>query len=414
MTRHMIRTVALRTLTRGTAVLALVVLAGAGAATTGTAQAASHTPSAVLTEAQRCEEGVTQWVTQTPAVIERLSVPASWRYATGRGVTVAVVDSGIASANAHFPDDAVLDGASLVEGRADTDAMGHGTAVAGVIGARRVEESGVVGVAPASTLLPVRVVGERPDDELTPQVLAAAIDVAAEQGADIINVSMSTTTDDPTLARAVAAAQSAGALVIASGGSLDTSGDDPGVRYPAAYDGVIGVAATGPDDLAVDSGVPGPHIDLAAPAYQVATTFLADGDCILGDQDSVSFATAYVSGVAALVAERFPDEGPEGWAARLLTTASREQRAERTDAVGWGIVAPLAALTLEVDGSLTGPVPAGADPWDDGGEDDAQAGSLDLTPAPDPSAPSRAAVWALGLAGLTLTLALALVRLLRR
>lgn len=395
---------------RTSVLLALAVLAGSGVAVAVPAQAAAT----VLTETRRCEEGVTQWVTESPAVIERLSVPASWQYSTGHGVVVAVVDSGIAAANAHFTAGAVLDGESFVEGPADDDATGHGTAVAGIIGARRIEESGVVGVAPGSTLLPVRVIGDRSDDGLTPQVLARAIDVAAERGAHIINVSMSTTTDHPALAESVAAAQSAGALIVASGGNLDTSEDDPGVRYPAAYDGVIGVSATGPDDSPVDVAVAGAHIDLAAPAYRVATTFLADGDCILGDQDSVSFATAYVSGVAALVAERFPDEGPQGWATRLLTTASREQRSERTETVGWGIVAPLAALTLEVDGSLTGPVPPGVR-WNSENEPGTPAVvPVDLTPAPDPAAPSRAAAWGLGLAGLTLTLALALVRLLRR
>lgn len=399
---------------RATTVLALAVLAGSGVAATVPAQAAAHTPlagavPAVLTEAERCEEGVTRWVTETPAVLERLSVPASWRYATGRGVTVAVIDSGIAAANDHFPDDAVLDGESFVEGPATEDGSGHGTAVAGVIAARRIDQSGVVGVAPASTLLPVRVLGERSDQELTPALLARAIDYATEQGAQVINLSMSTTSDDPALAASVRAAQAAGALVVASGGNLDSSDEDPGVRYPAAYDGVLGVAATGPDERAVDNAVAGAHIDLAAPAYRVATTFLADGDCILGDEDSASFATAYVSGAAALVAERFPEEDPQEWAARLLTTASREQRAERTDAVGWGIVQPLAALTLEVDGSLTGPLPGDA-----GSDTETAGGTVDLTPPPDPAAASRTAAMGLGLAGLTLTLALALIRLLRR
>ena len=93
------------------------------------------------------------------------------------------------------------------------------------------------------------------------------------------------------------------------------------------------------------------------------TTFGAWGDCYLGDDaGSTSYATAYVSAAAALVAERFPSEGPDLWAHRLEATAARDRRDARDDAVGWGVVQPVEALTAVLDDALAGPLLPGASP----------------------------------------------------
>ncbi len=98
-----------------------------------------------------------------PAALVRLAARRAWPLATGAGVTVAVVDTGVAPSNAHFPDGVVLPGRSFVGGSARTDARLHGTAVAGIVAARPLgARSGVKGLAPGARILPVKVV---PDEQ---------------------------------------------------------------------------------------------------------------------------------------------------------------------------------------------------------------------------------------------------------
>ena len=151
-----------------------------------------------------------------------------------------------------------------------------------------------------------------------------------------------------------------GALVVASAGNRRTA-EDPadGPRYPAAYPEVVAVAATDADDRVTDDSVHGAHVDLAAPGRDVLTAWGAWGDCYLSqDGESTSYATAYVSAAAALVAQRFPDDGPAGWKQRLEATAARERRDARDDVTGWGVVQPVEALTAVLDDGIAGPLRA--------------------------------------------------------
>jgi len=322
-------------------------------------------PAAVAAEVA-CAPGTTTYVPDAPPALARLAGEAAWRTATGAGVVVAVVDSGVDAGNAHLVD-AVLPGVDLVGADGDpaglTDTDGHGTAVAGQIAARAVPGSGVVGLAPEAMVLPVRVfvaddeqavrdgVGPRADR------VAAGIRHAADHGARVVNVSMSTTEDSPELRSAVQDATRAGALVVASVGNRGASGaaaDSP--RYPAAYPEVLAVTAVDDADQPAEGAARGAHVGVAAPGTNVLTTYHAAGDCMLaGDQASTSFATAYVSAAAALLVERYPEETPAQWRHRLEATAARVQPAERDDQVGWGLIRPDLALAFVDDGSAAGP-----------------------------------------------------------
>lgn len=321
---------------------------------------------AVTAAATRCEPDEVRYVDAEPQALARLGIHEAWRTATGEGVVVAVVDSGVDPGNAHLTD-ALLPGADLVglEGdpRGWTDPAGHGTAVAGQIAARPVEGSGVVGLAPDALVLPVRVYYADDDRAAEAGVaprtdrIAAGIRWAAENGADVINVSMSSPVDDPELAAAVRVAAERGALVVASAGNRNTTEDtSDSPRYPAAYDGVLGVAAVDGSDAVTADSIHGPHVDVAAPGTDVLTTFHAAGDCRLaGGEASTSYATAYVSAAAALVAQAHPEETPAQWAHRLQVTAARAAVDRRDDWAGWGVVRPTAALSFVDDGSAPGP-----------------------------------------------------------
>jgi subtilisin family serine protease len=323
----------------------------------------------------------------------------------------------VADANAHFPDGVLLPGRSFVGGSPRQDPRAHGTAVAGIIAARPLgDRSGVEGLAPGARVLPVKVV---PDEsgtdagEVSVGTLADGIRYAASAGADVVNVSLSTPADDPRLRSAVRFATDRGALVVASAGNRRTAEDrSDGPRYPAAYPEVVAVAATDADDRVTEDSVHGAHVDLAAPGRDVLTAWGAWGDCYLSqDGESTSYATAYVSAAAALLAQRFPDDGPARWKQRLEATAARDRRDARDDRTGWGLVQPVEALTAVLDASVAGPPLPGASPRPTRA---AEASLVAVGTVADPLERDRRQVLWVGLAVGTAVLGLALVRLRRR
>ncbi len=347
-----------------------------------------------------CEEAAPRYVDQNSYALERFAVGRAWQVTTGSDVTVAVVDSGVAADNAHLRE-AVRPGKSFVAGDPDpsgrTDLWGHGTAVAGLIGARAVDGSAVYGVAPSAKILPVRVfVAERdgsyvpPEDQL-PNVsrMAAGIAWAAKHGADVINVSMSTRSDDPALRAAVREAVRRDIVVVASGGNREAEGENDGLRYPAALPGVVGVAASDENDQVTDHSIHGSHIDVYAPGQNVLAAYKLGGDCLIGQEYPYSsYATGYVSGVAALLRARYPGASAEEIVYRMTASADRPRRDQRDDVRGWGLVQPLEALTMTIDPSRPGPRAPGAQAPSGG------AGGSGMpairSARPDPLAPARA------------------------
>lgn len=392
---------------------ALAVAAGAGLVCGGAA--AAPTAGAVAADAaeQTCGDQPARLEPAVPPALAWLAAEEAWRTATGEGVVVAVVDSGVDVENPHLAD-AVRSGTDVVGKSSDptgrTDTWSHGTAVAGIIAARTVEGSGMVGLAPDATILPVRVYYG--DDEQwndaglgpTAARMAEGIRWAAEHGADVINVSMSASTDDPGLRAAVEDATADGALVVASAGNRQTADNtDDRPRYPAAYPGVLGVAAVDADLAPSPDSIHGEQVGVAAPGQQVLSVFPGPGDCwYAAESASSSWSTAYVSAAAALVAERFPDELPAQWAYRLQVTAARSSAAERTDETGWGVVRPDQALVFVDDGTAVGPPHPTAQP----AVPSPQPTPVQVAPAVDPLAAVResAVWWALaGAAVVTLT-----------
>lgn len=361
---------------------------------------------------QQCDPEDPQFVTQAPPAFQALGLDRAHTYSQGAGVTVAVVDSGVHAQNEHLQD-VVTDGVNVVDADDpyDRDAHSHGTAVAGIIAARPVEGSAVLGVAPEAMIQSVRVYyaeterAEEEDVHPTPRRIADGINWAASNGAQVINVSMSTDEDLPQLRAAVEQAQDNGALVVASAGNRTSAAnqDATAPRYPAAYEGVLGVSAV--DQAGVWHALASfeqPYVDVAGPGQHVPTSWLFAGDCILSpgeEAPSSSWATAYVSGAAALVAARFPDESPEQWAHRLQATATRAATDEPDDRLGWGIIQPVAALQFIDDGTAPGPpspVHGPAEPRP------APTADLDLVEYPDPMAPAQQLTrwWLVGAAAL--------------
>ncbi len=330
-----------------------------------------------------CEEGRTALIASAPPVISQIGMERAWSITRGEDVTVAVVDSGIAGDNPHF-EGALTTGVDLTgKARADgaADASGQGTAVAGAIGARTVPGSGLVGLADGVELMPVRVfastanettgagagptagAGSRAGTAPTAERTAAGIGWAADHGAQVIVVPQALTEDSPALRTATEQAIDSGALIVASAGDRQQSqtrtqeaDDESTERFPAAYDGVLGVTALDSQGSASGAAVRNDDIDLAVPAQSAPTAFLDDGDCVVAQESpSSALATGYAGAVAALVAADHPDEAPADWAYRLMVTALRTTPAEWSPTVGWGTIAPYSALTFINDGTALGP-----------------------------------------------------------
>ncbi len=224
---------------------------------------------------------------------------------TGRGVSVAVVDSAIETTH---PD--LAGQVSLSENFVDDGplaAESHGTAVAGIIAARADNGMGIVGVAPRAALLGLRACWEAgPDDTLCSTLsLAKALQFAILRGAQVINMSLSGP-DDRLLGRLLDEAIARGSTVVAAADKTL-----PGGGFPANHPGVISVAS----DPATQSA------SLVAPGVDVPTTLVGG---TWGVVSGASYAAAHVSGLVALVRAAKPDRAsPERIASIVVTGPAR-------------------------------------------------------------------------------------------
>ena len=381
----------------------------------------------VFADGTDCEVGTTRYVNESSYAISSLSIPQSWGLATGKGVTVAVVDSGVDSGNAHLRG-AVLPGTSFVPGPPTQDVLGHGTGVAGIIAARYVDGSALVGAAPDAKILPVRVFQDEDTTGSRPVAyppdtrrMAQGIAWAVRNGADVVNVSVSTRPTDhalPELKAALDLARRKDVVVVASGGNQDVDEAFTQIRYPAGGDGVIGVAATNQSGEVDNWSIHGAQNDVSAPGSDVLISYHANGDCLAGqDHAYTSWATGFVTGLAAQLRQRYPKESADQIAYRIMASADRPRMSERDEVQGWGQIRPYSALTMTLDPNRPGPPIPGVAPR----TEPKPAGSpvSPLTARPDPLAPARVqALWwglaAVGLCALALVLRPWLGRLGRR
>jgi type VII secretion-associated serine protease mycosin len=284
--------------------------------------------------------------------------------ADGTGVLVAVVDSGVEDQHPQLAG-AVAPGFDRLDPDSDgrIDCVGHGTAVASIIAGRVRPGTAFRGVAPAATVLPVRV-SERVTDETGGRAasladVATAVRQAVDRGARVVNLSLTTDRDDPGLRDAVRYARSRDAVLVAAAGNRQEAGN-PRV-FPASYDGVVGVGGVQTDGARVATSQTGPHVDLVAPGADV----IAAGRVGHARYTGTSFAAAFVAGTAALVRQYHPGLTADQVTERLLATADTLDP-DPASGLGAGIVNPYRAVTASLDGTTRaapGPVtPRSADP----------------------------------------------------
>lgn len=303
-------------------------------------------------------------IPQTPWPQRQLGPERAWPFADGTGVTVAVVDSGTDPTHPQLRG-RVLSGFDFLRGAegGDVDCISHGTAVASIIAAQRVDGIGFRGVAPGARILPVRISEQEVDDQgnitgdgVDVGRFAEAIRWAADR-AEVINLSLVLYQDDPRVRSAIAFALTKGVVVVAAVGNQHEDGRPDPVPYPAAYDGVIGVGAVAEDGSRVAESQVGPYVDLVAPGGAVVGASRLSGHALWS---GTSFAAPFVSATAALVRAYRPQLTGEQVAERLLATAGPATGGAA--AFGRGTVDPYRAVTDELaTGSPAAPPPVADD-----------------------------------------------------
>lgn len=295
-----------------------------------------------------------------PWQVERLRIPELHQMATGDGVRIAVIDTGV-----FFGRSAHQSGMSLAwrnfadidkarDGRVDCD---HGTFVASLIVGQPGQDPALpateqfTGIAPDATVIAMRALQQSASsgDELEPlQPTIDAIREAIDMKVDIISISQQGT-DSPAYRAAIEDAIEAGILVVAAAGNQGAAGP----TYPANYPGVMTVAMTNtadqPDPNSQHGG--GMKISVAAPGTAVVGLFplCSESDCpgggpaAYGSQTGTSFATPLVAGAAALIMERFPELSATE--VRTLLEETADTPAADPSIVGHGIINPYRALT---------------------------------------------------------------------
>ncbi|MFE7267927.1 type VII secretion-associated serine protease mycosin [Streptomyces sp. NPDC057592] len=303
-----------------------------------------------------------------PWSLQRVLMDELWKQSTGKGVRVAVIDTGVDIKNPqlkgavdtrsghNFLDKDIKDenGNKIERGKEDgtTDTVGHGTKVAGIIAAREVKGTGFTGLAPDATIIPLQ--QNDAEGHGTAKTLADAITYAADVAhADVINISQDTANAvEPAivLKQAVDAALTKDIVIVASAGN-DGLGGNIKKTYPASYPGVLAVAASDRNNERAAFSQSGDFVGVAAPGVDMISTVPGGGHCA---DNGTSFSAPYVAGVAALIKAKHQDWTQEQIVAQIEQTAERSV-AGHDHLVGWGVVDPVRALT-EDDKPIEHPV----------------------------------------------------------
>ncbi|MDT0460405.1 type VII secretion-associated serine protease mycosin [Streptomyces sp. DSM 41527] len=299
------------------------------------------------------------------------------KVSTGRGVTVAVVDTGVDGTHPDLIGN-VLPGKDFLSGggRADheTDNV-HGTAMASLIaghGHGPGNAAGIKGLAPDAKILPLRVNVDGKLQFGSTKGVAQAIRYAVDHGASVINLSLASPNGAPDLEESVRYAQQKGAVVVAGAGN--DGGRKP--NYPASFPGVISVGAVDSSGRIWEKSNYGSNNLLAAPGVD---NYSAGLNHQYQTESGTSDATAYVSAAAALLRSKFPKLTAGQIANRLVKTAKLPKPMKGTQLpdkrYGYGFIRPYSALTEDIPaGPKNGPLPAPS------------ASSSTATPSPSDSA----------------------------
>lgn len=216
---------------------------------------------------------------------------------TGKGVKVGIIDSGI---DKKHPDLKIAGGVSFVDSSYQ-DTNGHGTHVAGIIGALN-NSIGVIGVAPNAELYAIKVIDQYGFGNNSDVV--QGIEWAVKHKLDLINLSITTPQKSTIMELALNNAYKEGLIIVAAAGNNLKEFKEPvDVLYPARFPTVIGVGAVDQKHDKTKFSYYGKSLDFVAPGESILSTYL-NGQYV--KSDGTSMAAPFVTGIAALYKEAYP------------------------------------------------------------------------------------------------------------
>lgn len=239
-------------------------------------------------------------VKEVPKGVEIIQAPKVWNETKGKGMKVAVLDTGC---EVDHPDlkDRIIGGRNFTDDDSSnpdvyTDYNGHGTHVAGTIAAQE-DGAGVVGVAPEADLLIVKVLNKSGSGQY--EWIIKGIHYAIEQEADIISMSLGGPVDVPELYDAVKTAVEKDILVVCAAGN-EGDGDDSTdeFAYPGCYNEVISIGAINLERDSSEFTNSHNEVDCVAPGERILSTYLNGKYATLS---GTSMAAPHVSGALALI-----------------------------------------------------------------------------------------------------------------
>ncbi|MCB0215118.1 MAG: S8 family serine peptidase, partial [Chloroflexi bacterium] len=258
---------------------------------------------------------------------ETIGSATAWDFGRAHEVTIAIVDTGV---ECDHPDlaGACVEGYDYYNDDPDPrDDNQHGTIEAGVAAAVTDNALGVAGLAWGARIMPLKAMSASGQGSFS--AIVSSIEHAADHGAQVISLSLGAQQGSEALQAAVAYAAGRGVFLAAAGGN---GGQGP--HYPAAYPEVVGVAGTKPDD-SHPPFTTGPHIEIAAPGWDIQTTTLTtEGG--YARHHGTSEATPLVAALAALLIEQHPDWSVAQIRQRIIDSAVDLGQPGWDEVFGWG------------------------------------------------------------------------------
>lgn len=286
-----------------------------------------------------------QWNLQT------INVEQAWADSTGEGVTVAVIDTGVSKVN-DLQKTEFVPGYDFVNDRVDArDDNGHGTHVAGTVAQSTNNNYGVAGVAYNAKIMPLKVLARSGGGTIAD--IAEAIKFAADNGADVINMSLGGGGESQLMREAIDYAYDKGVVIVAAAGNENNNA----ASYPARYPKVISVSATDSAGNKAPYSNYGAGVDISAPGGSETGKIIQE--TIKGNNGQVEFlglqgtsmASPHVAGVAALVKATGVDSPQE--VTEILKQSVRKVKDDPLNHYGAGQLNAGEAVKLALKGKIT-------------------------------------------------------------
>ena len=277
--------------------------------------------------------------------LTRMGAETAWKTSTGRGVVVAVIDTGVKAVHVDLAGHVLAGRDFVAPGTSASDANGHGTHVAGIIAAIANNRRGIAGLAPNTRILPVRVLDKTGVGDTAN--VAKGILWAVDRGAKVINLSLSSTSPDTATRAAVAYAIAKNVVVVAAAGNSGCGLLGSPTSYPAAYDGVLGVGAITSGGAVASFSSCGSWVDVVAPGSGILSTVPTSPYPALGcptnycTLSGTSMAAPHAAAAAALEIAKLGSAARQATVRSLIESTADDIVWSGRDAYsGYGVINP--------------------------------------------------------------------------